>query len=175
MPYNAVSERRYSRINVLTLWHAVVERGFRTHAFLTFRQGMTRIFVWRVIAALAEQLIPACGSHVALDAPEPDPILEHAIVGIDIEFGPGAVVAVGSQFDAFAQQLGISSARNTEQDEVSLLLADMYLHLATGVQSGADPTEHIVPATPIRVMISDHEFPAGTRLIPAVHEQNCGP
>lgn len=40
MPYNAVSERRYSGINILTLWHAVIERRFRTHAFLTFRQAI---------------------------------------------------------------------------------------------------------------------------------------
>lgn len=39
MPHNAVSARRYSGINVLTLWHAVVSRGFSSHAFLTFRQA----------------------------------------------------------------------------------------------------------------------------------------
>ena len=39
MPHNAVSSRRYSGINVLTLWHAVVSRGFSNHAFLTFRQA----------------------------------------------------------------------------------------------------------------------------------------
>lgn len=40
MPHNAVSNRQYSGINILTLWNAVVERGFRTHAFLTFRQAI---------------------------------------------------------------------------------------------------------------------------------------
>ena len=39
MPHNAVSSRQYSGINVLTLWHAVVSRGFSSHAFLTFRQA----------------------------------------------------------------------------------------------------------------------------------------
>ena len=38
-PHNAISNRRYSGINVLTLWHAVVLRGFSSHAFLTFRQA----------------------------------------------------------------------------------------------------------------------------------------
>lgn len=38
MPYNAVSARRYSGINILTLWDAIVSRGFASHAFLTFRQ-----------------------------------------------------------------------------------------------------------------------------------------
>lgn len=40
MPYNAVSNRRYSGLNILTLWNAVVERGFAGHAFLTFRQAV---------------------------------------------------------------------------------------------------------------------------------------
>lgn len=40
MPHNAVSERRYSGINILTLWNAVVSRGFTSHAFLTFRQAV---------------------------------------------------------------------------------------------------------------------------------------
>lgn len=40
MPYNAASDRRYSGINILTLWHAVVTRGFRGHGFLTFRQAI---------------------------------------------------------------------------------------------------------------------------------------
>lgn len=39
MPYNAVTDRRYSGINVLTLWNAIVSRGFASHAFLTFRQA----------------------------------------------------------------------------------------------------------------------------------------
>jgi len=40
MPYNAVSNRRYSGLNILTLWNAVIERGFSVHAFLTFRQAV---------------------------------------------------------------------------------------------------------------------------------------
>src|SRR3546814_940418 len=40
MPYNAVSDRRYSGINILTLWNAIVTRGFATHAFLTFRKAI---------------------------------------------------------------------------------------------------------------------------------------
>lgn len=39
MPYNAFSGRRYSGINVLSLWHAAAERGFAGHGFLTFRQA----------------------------------------------------------------------------------------------------------------------------------------
>jgi antirestriction protein ArdC len=40
MPYNAVSDRRYSGINILTLWDAIFSRGFASHAFLTFRQAL---------------------------------------------------------------------------------------------------------------------------------------
>jgi antirestriction protein ArdC len=41
LPYNALSDRRYSGINILTLWHAVLTRGFRGHGFLTFRQALS--------------------------------------------------------------------------------------------------------------------------------------
>lgn len=41
MPYNAVSDRRYGGMNILTLWDAIVSRGFTSHAFLTFRQAIT--------------------------------------------------------------------------------------------------------------------------------------
>jgi antirestriction protein ArdC len=40
LPHNAVSERRYSGINILTLWDAMVSRGYASHAFLTFRQAI---------------------------------------------------------------------------------------------------------------------------------------
>ena len=40
MPYNAVSDRRYSGVNILSLWSAVVSRGYSSHAFLTFRQAI---------------------------------------------------------------------------------------------------------------------------------------
>ena len=39
LPFNAASERRYSGINILTLWNAVIARGFTGHGFLTFRQA----------------------------------------------------------------------------------------------------------------------------------------
>ncbi|MGI9375897.1 MAG: ArdC family protein [Tsuneonella suprasediminis] len=40
MPHNASSNRCYSGINVLILWHAVVSRAFSSNAFLTFRQAL---------------------------------------------------------------------------------------------------------------------------------------
>lgn len=40
MPYNAASNRRYSGLNILTLWDAVVSRGFSCHGFVTFRQAL---------------------------------------------------------------------------------------------------------------------------------------
>lgn len=41
MPENGATGRRYSGINVLILWGAVIERGFRSQRWLTFRQAMT--------------------------------------------------------------------------------------------------------------------------------------
>jgi antirestriction protein ArdC len=41
MPRNASTHRRYSGINVLILWGAVIERGFSTQSWLTFRQALS--------------------------------------------------------------------------------------------------------------------------------------
>ena len=40
MPKNAVTDRRYSGINVLILWGAVIESGFVGQTWLTFRQAL---------------------------------------------------------------------------------------------------------------------------------------
>src|SRR5260370_12265542 len=40
MPRNATTQRRYSGINVLILWGAVIERGFAGQSWLTFRQAL---------------------------------------------------------------------------------------------------------------------------------------
>jgi antirestriction protein ArdC len=40
MPKNAATQRRYSGINVLILWGAVIERGFSGQSWLTFRQAL---------------------------------------------------------------------------------------------------------------------------------------
>ena len=40
MPRNASTQRRYSGINVLILWGAVIERGFSGQSWLTFRQAL---------------------------------------------------------------------------------------------------------------------------------------
>lgn len=40
MPKNAATGRRYSGINVLILWGAVIERGFAGQSWLTFRQAL---------------------------------------------------------------------------------------------------------------------------------------
>lgn len=41
MPKNASTHRRYSGINVLILWGAVVERGYSGQSWLTFRQALS--------------------------------------------------------------------------------------------------------------------------------------
>jgi antirestriction protein ArdC len=40
LPGNAATGRRYSGINVLILWSAVIERGYSGQAWLTFRQAL---------------------------------------------------------------------------------------------------------------------------------------
>jgi antirestriction protein ArdC len=40
MPHNASTRNRYSGINIVILWDAVVSHGFATNAFLTFRQAL---------------------------------------------------------------------------------------------------------------------------------------
>jgi antirestriction protein ArdC len=41
MPKNASTDRRYSGVNVLILWGAVIERGFTGQSWLTFRQALS--------------------------------------------------------------------------------------------------------------------------------------
>jgi antirestriction protein ArdC len=40
LPYNALTGRPYSGINILLLWEALFERGFPTQGWLTFRQAL---------------------------------------------------------------------------------------------------------------------------------------
>ena len=41
MPKNASTDRRYSGVNILILWGAVIERGFTGQSWLTFRQALS--------------------------------------------------------------------------------------------------------------------------------------
>jgi len=41
MPKNAATQRRYTGINVLILWGAVIEHGFTGQSWLTFRQALS--------------------------------------------------------------------------------------------------------------------------------------
>jgi antirestriction protein ArdC len=41
MPKNATTQRRYSGVNVLILWGAVVQHGFSGQSWLTFRQALS--------------------------------------------------------------------------------------------------------------------------------------
>jgi antirestriction protein ArdC len=41
MPENAATRRRYSGINVLILWGAVIKQGFSSQSWLTFRQALS--------------------------------------------------------------------------------------------------------------------------------------
>jgi antirestriction protein ArdC len=39
LPYNATSQRSYSGVNVLLLWIEAVAKGYRSSAWLTFKQA----------------------------------------------------------------------------------------------------------------------------------------
>jgi antirestriction protein ArdC len=41
LPSNGATGRRYSGVNILILWGAVIEKGFRSQQWLTFRQALT--------------------------------------------------------------------------------------------------------------------------------------
>ncbi|MCC6914293.1 MAG: DUF1738 domain-containing protein [Rhodospirillaceae bacterium] len=41
LPKNAATSRQYSGVNILILWGAVIDKGFRGQNWLTFRQAMT--------------------------------------------------------------------------------------------------------------------------------------
>lgn len=41
LPRNAATDRRYSGINILILWGAVIEKGFALQTWLTFRQALS--------------------------------------------------------------------------------------------------------------------------------------
>ncbi|MFX5570609.1 ArdC family protein, partial [Acinetobacter baumannii] len=40
LPRNALTARHYSGVNVLILWGAVIEHGFPSQGWLTFRQAL---------------------------------------------------------------------------------------------------------------------------------------
>jgi len=40
LPRNAATRRPYTGVNILILWFAIEERGFRTQNWLTFRQAL---------------------------------------------------------------------------------------------------------------------------------------
>lgn len=71
MPHNAGTGRRYSGINILTLWHAVMSRGFQSHAFLTYRQaqslgGAVRRGEQGMAVVYAHRFVPASEKRAAV-------------------------------------------------------------------------------------------------------------
>jgi antirestriction protein ArdC len=41
LPHNALTSRSYSGVNILILWGAVIDQGWPTQGWLTFRQALT--------------------------------------------------------------------------------------------------------------------------------------
>jgi antirestriction protein ArdC len=75
MPTNVATGRRYSGINILILWGAVVENRFSSHGFLTFRQalglgGAVRKGERGVTVVYADRFTPEDGKPDATNAGE---------------------------------------------------------------------------------------------------------
>ncbi len=83
MPQNGATRRRYSGINILILWGAVIEQGFAQQAWLTFRQalalgGAVRKGERGTTVVFADRFVPKNGDGAApspacdQDGHEPD-------------------------------------------------------------------------------------------------------
>lgn len=73
IPRNAVTARRYSGINVLILWGAVIEHGYASQAWLTFRQaieagGAVRKGERGTTVVFAHRFVPETGTSRAGEA-----------------------------------------------------------------------------------------------------------
>ncbi|WOK36178.1 ArdC family protein [Sphingomonas sp. C3-2] len=89
IPFNIVSGRKYSGINVLTLWHAMASRGLSGQGFLTFRQARslggtvrrgeqgTDIIYTHRVATRDERL---CAQHEGREPVASVPFLRHFTV-----------------------------------------------------------------------------------------------
>jgi len=88
LPSNAAIGRRYSGINILILWGAVIEKGFPTQHWLTFRQaldlgGNVRKGEHGTTVCYADRFIPKAEIERAArdgDDPEAVPFLKHFTV-----------------------------------------------------------------------------------------------
>ena len=88
LPRNAASGRRYSGVNILILWGAVIERGFASQHWLTFRQaldlgGNVRKGEHGTTVCYADRFIPKAEIERAAkegDTPEAVPFLKRFTV-----------------------------------------------------------------------------------------------
>lgn len=84
LPQNAVTGRRYSGINILILWGAVIEKGFPSQHWLTFRQaldggGHIRKGEHGTTVCYADRFVPKAETERAVkdgDEPEAIPFLK---------------------------------------------------------------------------------------------------
>jgi antirestriction protein ArdC len=79
LPRNAVMRRRYSGINILILWGAVIERGFACQNWLTFRQalnlgGHVRKGERGTAICYADRFIPKAEQEPAAEGREPEAV-----------------------------------------------------------------------------------------------------
>jgi len=88
LPRNAATGRRYSGVNILILWGAVIEKGFPSQHWLTFRQaldlgGNVRKGAHGTTVCYADRFVPKAEIERAAkdgDAPEAVPFLKRFTV-----------------------------------------------------------------------------------------------
>jgi antirestriction protein ArdC len=85
MPKNASTDRRYSGVNILILWGAVIERGFSGQSWVTFRQalglgGNVRKGERGTTVVYADRFVPEDDRRRAAESASPSSTLTNATV-----------------------------------------------------------------------------------------------
>ncbi len=120
LPSNAATGRRYSGINVLILWGAVIEGGFTSQSWLTFRQaislgGAVRKGARGTTVVYASRFVPSEGragpSSGASNDPRGIPFLKRFTV-FNVEQCDGLPVGVGAPATPPAAHLILPKAEN---------------------------------------------------------------
>ena len=110
MPRNAATGRHYSGINVLILWGAVIQHGFPSQSWLTFRQALDvpGEDVGLQVHAVADGAEPECRDLERLgDERDLEPVV------VDVGGAHGAHGERGAVDTPLAEQLGRRDADGT--------------------------------------------------------------
>ena len=125
MPKNAATERRYSGINVLILWGAVIERGFTGQSWLTFRQalslgGHVRKGEKGITVVYADRFTPEDErqrAEEAGEAPAAIPLMqleeERVIAGAEVDWNHVVILPLGSRLVAEEDGAAVHGSADT--------------------------------------------------------------